>query len=63
MKDVAFKSVKAYSPETSDEEVWNIVDRVFPACYNDLEPFGRRPLNGPRELKQSYRERFYYGYV
>ena len=62
VKDVAFQSVKAYSPETSDEETWKIIDRVFPGCYNDLEPFGRRPTS-PRDLKQSYRERYYYGYV
>lgn len=63
VKDIAFKSVKAYSPETEDEKIWNIIDRVFPGCYNDLEPFGRRPTSGVNEFKQSYRERYYYGYI
>lgn len=63
VKDVAFRSVKAYSPESSDEKVWSIIDKVFPDCYNDLEPFGRRPTSGVRNLKHSYRERFHYGYI
>lgn len=63
VKDIAFRSVKAYSPETEDIKIWDIVDKVFPFCYNDLEPFGRRPANGSRDFKQSYRERYYYGYV
>lgn len=63
VKKVAFHSVKAYSPETNDSEIWNIVDKVFPYCYNDLEPFGRRPLNGSIELKHSYRERYHLGYI
>lgn len=63
VKDVAFRSTKAYSPETPDEEIWKVIYKVFPSCYNDLEPFGRRPTNGIGELKQSYRERYHYGYV
>lgn len=63
VKDVAYRSVQAYSPEKDSAEIWQIVDNVFPTCYNDLEPFGRRPANGSRDFKQSYRERYYYGYV
>lgn len=63
VKEVAFQSVKAYSPETDDDTVWKIVHKVFPYCYNDLEPFGRRPLNGSHELKHSYRERYHLGYI
>lgn len=63
VKDVAFQSIKAYSPETSDEKLWDIIVKVFPNCYNDLEPFGRRPTSGMKDLKQSYRERYLYGYV
>lgn len=63
VKDVAFKSVKAYSPDTEDSKIWTIIDKVFPGCYNDLEPFGRRPINGSQEFRQSYRERYHYGYV
>lgn len=63
VKDVAFRSVQAFSPETDSEKIWSIIDKVFPFCYNDLEPFGRRPANGTEDFRQSYRERFYYGYV
>jgi len=63
VQDVAFQSVKAYSPETEDSKIWQIIDKVFPGCYNDLEPFGRRPINDVRAIKQSYRERYYYGYA
>lgn len=63
VKDIAFKSIKAYSPDTPDKELWDVIYKVFPSCYNDLEPFGRRPTNGMKELKQSYRERYHYGYV
>jgi inner membrane protease ATP23 len=63
VKDVAFRSIKAYSPETEDSKLWSIVDKVFPDCYNDLEPFGRRPTGGVKNFKHSYRERFRYGYV
>lgn len=63
VQDVAFKSLKAYSPNTNDDELRSIVNKVFPYCYNDLEPFGRRPLNGSHELKHSYRERYHFGYI
>lgn len=63
VKNVAYRSVKAYSPETDDQEIKDIVDKIFPYCYNDLEPFGRRPLNGSSELKHSYRERYHLGYI
>uniref|UniRef100_A0A6G1S6V0 Mitochondrial inner membrane protease ATP23 n=1 Tax=Aceria tosichella TaxID=561515 RepID=A0A6G1S6V0_9ACAR len=63
VKDIAFQSIKAYSPETDDSKLWSIVDKVFPDCYNDLEPFGRRPTSGVKNFKHSYRERFHYGYV
>ena len=63
VKDIAFQSIKAYSPDTPDEDLWKVIYKVFPQCYNDLEPFGRRPTSGVRELKHSYRERYHYGYV
>lgn len=63
VKDVAYRSVKAYSPQTDDQQIKDIVDKIFPYCYNDLEPFGRRPLNGSSELKHSYRERYHLGYI
>lgn len=63
VKDVAFKSVKAYSPLTSDEKIANAIDEVFPSCYNDLEPFGRRLLGNQKAYRHSYKERYLYGYA
>lgn len=63
VKAGAFKSVKAYSPDTDDDKIAEIIDKVFPGCYNDLEPYGRRPLKNSLGFKQAYRERFHYGYV
>lgn len=63
VKKVAFASVKAYSPETDDAVIIDIVEKVFPTCYNDLEPFGRRPLTGPGEMRRAYRERYHLGYI
>lgn len=64
VRDVAFKSVKAYSPETEDSKLHEIIDKVFIHCYNDLEPFGRRPKTcGSEDMNQSFRERYRYGYI
>lgn len=63
VKEVAIKSVKAYSPQTDISEVVDIVTKVFPKCYNDLEPFGRRPTYGRKETKHAYRERYLFGYI
>lgn len=62
VKETAFKSVAAYAPDTDPAKVAEIVDKVFPVCYNDLEPFGRRPTLGREAMRQSYRERYHFGY-
>ncbi|OQV23914.1 putative Mitochondrial inner membrane protease ATP23-like protein [Hypsibius exemplaris] len=38
------------------------VEKVFPRCYADREPFGRIPRRNSRDVDKSYYERFYYGY-
>lgn len=63
VKDAAFASVQAYVPEKSAKEVGQIIDRVFPFCYNDLEPLGRRATNPVNDRRQAYRERYFYGYI
>lgn len=63
VKDAAYESVKAYAPHKSPNEVVDVIEKVFDECYNDLEPFGRRPLFGRLNMKQSYRERYLFGYV
>ncbi|XP_055342753.1 mitochondrial inner membrane protease ATP23 homolog [Paramacrobiotus metropolitanus] len=39
------------------------VEKVFPKCYKDLEPFGRIPRRNSRDFDKAYYERFYYGYA
>lgn len=47
----------------SVEEAIAAVERVFPKCYNDLEPIGRRIKGGGDDAKRAYAEGFLYGYV
>ncbi|KAG0723461.1 Mitochondrial inner membrane protease ATP23 [Chionoecetes opilio] len=46
----------------SKEEAGAAVDRVFPRCYNDLEPIGRRIRRNSLDMHKAYKERFIYGY-
>lgn len=46
----------------SREEAWNIVERVFPKCYNDLEPVGRRIRRQSDHMDWAYRTRHDMGY-
>ena len=40
----------------SEEAALAAVDSVFDKCYNDLEPFGRRLLNGS-DARRAYEDR------
>lgn len=39
-----------------------IVEKVFPKCYADLEPIGRRCRRGSADPERAYTESKYYGY-
>jgi len=39
------------------------IDKVFDRCYNDLEPFGRIPRKGTRDMDLAMEEGVYFGYV
>lgn len=43
-------------------EAITIVEKVFPKCYADLEPIGRRPRSGSADAERAYAESKYYGY-
>ncbi|XP_046681001.1 mitochondrial inner membrane protease ATP23 homolog [Homalodisca vitripennis] len=47
----------------SMEEAHRIVEKVFPHCYNDLEPIGRRIKTGTADMDRAYHEGYFYGYV
>lgn len=40
-----------------------VVEKVFPKCYADLEPIGRRLRRGSADQERAYAEAKYYGYV
>lgn len=60
------KSKAAYSlmavRNITMKEAREIVNRVFPKCYADLEPVGRRLRRNSRDMIKSYMEGAMYGY-
>nr|XP_024218770.1 mitochondrial inner membrane protease ATP23 homolog [Halyomorpha halys] len=62
VKRKALASIMAVR-NVSLEEAVAAVERVFPKCYNDLEPIGRRIKGGGDDQKRAYAEGFLYGYV
>ncbi|CAG4911440.1 unnamed protein product [Colias eurytheme] len=44
-------------------EAVEIIEKVFPKCYNDLEPIGRRIRRNSDDMMRVYRDASYYGYV
>lgn len=43
-------------------EAVNIIEKVFPKCYADLEPIGRRIRRNSEDMHRAFREASYYGY-
>lgn len=43
-------------------EAREAIERVFPKCYNDLEPVGVVPRRNSNDYLKAYRERYLYGY-
>ena len=54
-------SVKAVH-NVSIEEAMEVVQRVFPKCYADLEPIGRRVRRNSIDSELAYKEKHHYGY-
>lgn len=61
MKTKALASVLAVRNVTKDEAI-NAVERVFPKCYADLEPVGRRIRRNSPDQHKAYTEAPLYGY-
>jgi inner membrane protease ATP23 len=55
VKTKALASVLAVR-KVSTEEAIQAVERVFPKCYNDLEPIGRRLRRNSTDMHRAYRE-------
>ncbi|VVC92638.1 unnamed protein product [Leptidea sinapis] len=43
-------------------EAVEIIEKVFPKCYNDMEPLGRRMRRNSEDMHRVFREAAYYGY-
>lgn len=61
MKTKALLSVLAVRKVTRDEAI-QAVERVFPKCYADLEPIGRRIRRNSTDMHRAYLEGTMYGY-
>lgn len=61
MKTKALMSVLAVRNVTREEAV-DAVERVFPKCYADLEPIGRRIRRNSKDMHKAYMEGPMYGY-
>lgn len=44
------------------KEAVDIIEKVFPKCYEDLEPIGRRIRRNSDDMLRAFKEAAYYGY-
>lgn len=63
VKDRALKSVMAASSNLTEEQARQVIDKVFPYCYSDLEPIGRRLRHKTTDNERAYKDGKHYGYV
>lgn len=61
VKTKALSSVLAARKCTNDEAI-DAIERVFPKCYIDLEPLGRRIKRNSTDMHRAYMEAPLYGY-
>lgn len=61
VKTKALASVLAVRRVTPEEGI-QAIERVFPKCYKDLEPIGRRLRRNSTDMHKAYLEAPYYGY-
>lgn len=61
VKTKAMQSVLAVRKVTTQEAI-DAVERVFPRCYNDMEPIGRRIRRNSADTYKAYLEAPLYGY-
>ncbi|KAJ3661802.1 hypothetical protein Zmor_006184 [Zophobas morio] len=61
VKSKALSSILA-TRDVSTTEAIDAIERVFPKCYSDLEPIGRRIRRNSDDMFKAYTEGYYYGY-
>ncbi|KAI4486917.1 hypothetical protein M0802_012236 [Mischocyttarus mexicanus] len=47
----------------TEEQAKMAIDKIFPMCYNDLEPIGRRIRRNSLDINRAYMEAPLYGYL
>jgi inner membrane protease ATP23 len=62
VKTKALCSVLAVRKVTAEEGL-AAIERVFPKCYNDLEPIGRRIRRNSTDAQRAYLDASYHGYA
>ncbi|XP_023018742.1 mitochondrial inner membrane protease ATP23 homolog [Leptinotarsa decemlineata] len=61
VKNKALSSVVT-SRNVTQREAMEAIERVFPKCYSDLEPIGRRLRRNSHDMYRAFEDGFYYGY-
>ncbi|CAH1155337.1 unnamed protein product [Phaedon cochleariae] len=61
VKSKALSSVLA-ARNISKLEAIDAIERVFPKCYPDLEPIGRRIRRNSLDMEKAFEEGYYYGF-
>ncbi|XP_041976835.1 mitochondrial inner membrane protease ATP23 homolog [Aricia agestis] len=61
VKSKALYSVLAVR-QIGREEAIDVIEKVFPKCYADLEPIGRRIRRNSDDMLRAFKEAAYYGY-
>lgn len=61
VKAKALSSILAVR-NVSQAEAMEAIERVFPKCYSDLEPIGRRIRRNSADIERAYAEGYYYGF-
>ncbi|CAD0196889.1 unnamed protein product [Chrysodeixis includens] len=61
VKTKALYSVLAVR-QIGKREAVDIIEKVFPKCYVDLEPIGRRIRRNSEDMLKAFKEAAYYGY-
>lgn len=49
--------------EISKEQAIAVIEKVFPKCYADLEPIGRRVRRNSADPEKAYAEAKHFGYI
>ncbi|XP_035729420.1 mitochondrial inner membrane protease ATP23 homolog isoform X2 [Vespa mandarinia] len=62
VKNMATASIMGVRKVT-EQEAKIAIEKVFPMCYNDLEPIGRRIRRNSLDISRAYMEAPLYGYI